>query len=80
MFFLCKSRFHVLPVSVVVMCLKTSGQSLEACSYACLLFSRDQSPSERAKIGIKDNLVRFSCGIEDYEDILADLQQALKAV
>lgn len=40
----------------------------------------DQSPSERAKIGIKDNLVRFSCGIEDYEDIVADLQQALKAV
>lgn len=40
----------------------------------------DQSPSERARIGIKDNLVRFSCGIEDYDDIFADIQQALKVV
>lgn len=37
----------------------------------------DQSPEIRAKIGIKDNLVRFSCGIEEYEDIEADVLQAL---
>ncbi|MCE2390675.1 MAG: aminotransferase class I/II-fold pyridoxal phosphate-dependent enzyme [Proteobacteria bacterium] len=38
----------------------------------------DQSPEERARIGIRDNLVRFSCGVEDPDDIVADLAQALE--
>lgn len=37
----------------------------------------DQGPEKRAELGIKDNLVRYSCGIERYEDIWADFQQAL---
>ena len=32
---------------------------------------------ERQKTGIKDSLIRLSVGIEDAEDLLADLQQAL---
>lgn len=32
---------------------------------------------ERMKIGITDDLVRLSVGIEDIDDILADLKQAL---
>jgi cystathionine gamma-synthase len=36
------------------------------------------TPEERAKIGIKENLVRFSIGIEDTEDLIADLKQALE--
>ena len=32
---------------------------------------------ERQKIGINDNLVRLSVGIEDYEDLKADLDFAL---
>lgn len=40
----------------------------------------DQIPSERARLGIKDNLVRFSCGIEDFEDIYGDVLQALEAI
>jgi cystathionine beta-lyase/cystathionine gamma-synthase len=31
----------------------------------------------RLKIGITDGLVRISAGIEDAEDIIADLDQAL---
>jgi cystathionine gamma-synthase len=38
------------------------------------------STDEREAIGIKDNLVRFAIGIEDAEDILADLSQALASV
>jgi cystathionine beta-lyase/cystathionine gamma-synthase len=34
----------------------------------------------RRKIGITDGLVRISVGIEDVEDILADLDQALSAI
>ena len=37
----------------------------------------DQGPEKRAEIGIKDNLVRFSAGIEGYADIEADILQAL---
>lgn len=35
---------------------------------------------ERMKIGIKDELVRMSVGIEDAEDLIADLDQALERV
>ena len=32
---------------------------------------------ERAKLGITDGLLRLSVGIEDAEDLLADLKRAL---
>ncbi len=35
------------------------------------------STEERLAVGIKDNLVRLSLGIEDAEDLIADLAQAL---
>ena len=31
----------------------------------------------REKVGVVDNLLRLSVGIEDIEDLLADLKQAL---
>ncbi len=38
------------------------------------------SPEERKKQGIADGLIRFSLGIEDKEDLIADIEQALKEV
>lgn len=38
----------------------------------------DLTPEERGKLGITDSLVRLSCGIEEAEDLIADLQQALE--
>src|SRR2546430_3710694 len=35
------------------------------------------SSDERLEIGIKDNLIRFAVGIEDADDLIADLAQAL---
>jgi cystathionine gamma-lyase len=35
---------------------------------------------EREKIGITDSLIRLSVGIEDAEDLIADLEQALESV
>ncbi|KAH7532669.1 hypothetical protein FEM48_Zijuj04G0046600 [Ziziphus jujuba var. spinosa] len=40
----------------------------------------DLPQSERLKYGIKDNLVRFSLGVEDFEDLKADILQALEAI
>ena len=37
-------------------------------------------PEKRASIGIKENLIRFSVGIENVEDIWDDLVQALEKV
>jgi len=34
-------------------------------------------PAMRAAMGLSDSLLRLSCGIEDVEDLLADLDQAL---
>jgi cystathionine beta-lyase/cystathionine gamma-synthase len=31
----------------------------------------------RQEMGLTDSLVRLSCGVEDPEDLLADLDQAL---
>jgi len=38
------------------------------------------SVDERAKLGIPESLVRYSCGIENFEDLRADVEQALKHV
>jgi cystathionine beta-lyase/cystathionine gamma-synthase len=35
-------------------------------------------PEGRAKIGIPDGFLRLSCGLEDAEDIIGDLEQGLK--
>jgi cystathionine gamma-lyase len=34
-------------------------------------------PAQRARLGISDSLVRLSCGVEDADDLIADLEQAL---
>ena len=35
---------------------------------------------ERLKNGLSDSLIRLSVGVEDFEDLLADLEQALANV
>jgi cystathionine gamma-synthase len=40
----------------------------------------DLTPEERAQIGISEGLVRLAVGIEDAEDIIDDLSQALSAM
>jgi cystathionine gamma-lyase len=34
-------------------------------------------PEQRARLGITEGMVRLSCGVEDVEDLLEDLEQAL---
>ena len=36
------------------------------------------SPQRRSELGIPDNMIRLACGIEDAEDLIADLAQALQ--
>jgi cystathionine beta-lyase/cystathionine gamma-synthase len=41
---------------------------------------RDLSPARRRELGINEGLVRISVGIENVDDIIADIEQALEAV
>ncbi|HUV72756.1 MAG TPA: PLP-dependent transferase, partial [Anaerolineae bacterium] len=43
-----------------------------------ILYSLD--PGERREAGLKDNLIRYAVGIEDPEDLIADLHRALDQI
>ncbi|MDT8304572.1 MAG: aminotransferase class I/II-fold pyridoxal phosphate-dependent enzyme [Anaerolineae bacterium] len=45
-----------------------------------LMSHYELSSEERAAIGIRDNLVRFAAGIEETDDLIADLAQALNTI
>jgi len=45
--------------------------------YPAMASHRDLAPKHRERLGIGDNLVRISTGIEAIEDIIADLERAL---
>lgn len=45
--------------------------------YPAMSSHRDLAPKQRERLGIRDNLVRVSIGIEAAEDIIADLDQAM---
>ena len=38
------------------------------------------TPADREKVGVTDDLIRFSCGIEHPDDLVADLSHALDKV
>jgi cystathionine gamma-synthase/methionine-gamma-lyase len=46
--------------------------------YPVMSSHREVAPEQRQRMGIRDNLVRLSVGIEAVEDILGDLEQALE--
>jgi len=37
-------------------------------------------PERRAQLGITEGMVRLSCGVEDPEDLLADLERAFEGM
>jgi cystathionine beta-lyase/cystathionine gamma-synthase len=37
-------------------------------------------PERRARLGISDGLVRFSVGVEDVHDLMADIDHAFEGV
>ncbi len=40
----------------------------------------ERTPEERLEVGITGNLVRFAIGVEDTDDLIADLDQALRVL
>jgi len=58
----------------------TFGTSRTICMHPPSITHEHMTPEERAAVGIDDGLIRMSVGLEDPEDIIADLDQALKAM
>jgi cystathionine gamma-synthase/methionine-gamma-lyase len=46
--------------------------------YPAMSSHREVAPKQRERLGIRDNLVRISTGIEAIEDIIADIEQAFE--
>ena len=73
--------FALLNALELIIAAPTLGDVYSLTLYPAMSSHRGLTPEERASIGIRDNLVRLSVGIEDSADIIADLDQALsKAV
>ena len=58
----------------------TMGDLQSLVLYPAVSSHRDLAPKHRERLGITENLVRLSVGIEDFDDLKADLAQALKRV
>jgi cystathionine beta-lyase/cystathionine gamma-synthase len=69
--------FRFMDALKMIVCATSLGDVHSMMLYPLISSHRDLTPEHRARIGIRDNLVRLSCGIESPEDIIADLDQAL---
>jgi cystathionine gamma-synthase/methionine-gamma-lyase len=58
----------------------TLGDVFSLVSYPVVSSHRDVAPAERERQGIGEGLLRLSIGIEEPEDIIADLEAGLRAV
>ena len=67
-------------VNSLKLCLKATslGDVQTLILYPAITSHRDLGPALRQRLGIGDNLLRLSVGIEDADDIIADLAQALE--
>jgi cystathionine gamma-synthase/methionine-gamma-lyase len=70
--------FRFMEALELILPATTLGDVYSLMLYPAHSSHRTLSPEERAAIGIGEGLVRLSVGIEDVEDIIADLDQALK--
>jgi cystathionine gamma-synthase/methionine-gamma-lyase len=60
----------------LIVCATSLGDVHSMILYPAMSSHRDLAPKHRARLGIGDNLLRLSVGIEASEDILADLDEA----
>ncbi len=56
------------------------ADSKTCCLHPANATHRQMSDSELEKAGVAPDLIRFSCGLEDKEDIIADICQALSEI
>ncbi len=56
------------------------GSTESLAEHPATMTHADVDPADQAKMGISDKMIRLSIGVENYEDLLLDIEQALEAV
>jgi cystathionine gamma-lyase len=71
---------HVLKRVRVFSLAESLGGVESLISHPATMTHASVTPEMRLQLGITDGLVRLSCGVEDTEDLLADLDQAFEGI
>jgi O-succinylhomoserine sulfhydrylase len=72
-----KRAFVLLDALRVVDISNNLGDSKTLITHPATTTHRAMGPEGRAAVGLSDGVVRISIGLEDTEDLIADLKQAL---
>ena len=70
--------FRFLNALKIVKLAVSLGGTETLASHPAAMTHIDVPPEERARLGIKDSMIRISIGVEDPDDLIADLQQGLE--
>ena len=54
------------------------ADSHTCCLHPASTTHRQMNAEELLAAGVREDLIRYSCGLEDAEDLIADLDQALR--
>lgn len=73
-----EAAFRFLDSLELIASATTLGDLYSEVLYPAISSHRRIAPEERQRLGITDGFVRLSCGIEDAEDLIADLDRALE--
>jgi O-succinylhomoserine sulfhydrylase len=68
------NSFRLIPI------IPSFGTSRTIATHPATHTHSNMSPKEREAVGIYDGLIRLSVGLEDPEDLIADLEQALSKI
>ena len=74
-----KSTKFLQSLKVITLCQSLGGPESDA-SIPALMAQADLPAEEKIKLGITDSLIRVSVGLEDVEDLIEDLKQALEVL
>ena len=74
------AAFRFLNALVLVKLAVSLGGTESLAEHPASMTHADVAPAEQARLGITPGMVRISVGVEHYEDIVADIAQALDAV
>ncbi len=75
-----EAAFRFLDLLELIASATTLGDLYSEILYPAISSHRRVDPAERKRLGITDGFVRLSCGIEDPEDLMADIDRALEGV
>lgn len=75
-----RKSFRLMEALKLVIPATTLGDIYTLVMHPASSSHRGLNPEERIQAGISDCLIRLSAGIEDIDDILADLEQALEQI